>query len=76
MTAEYGMLPASTGSRTPREASAGKQKGRTGAFPDAALPGGDPRGAARGAQSDRPTEIISPRLESMTVTRECGPLLM
>ena len=29
MTAEYGMLPASTGSRTPREASAGKQKGRT-----------------------------------------------
>lgn len=29
LTAEYGMLPASTGSRTPREASAGKQKGRT-----------------------------------------------
>jgi len=28
MTAEYGMLPASTGDRTPREA-AGKQKGRT-----------------------------------------------
>jgi ribonuclease PH len=29
ITAEYGMLPGSTGSRTPREASAGKQKGRT-----------------------------------------------
>jgi ribonuclease PH len=29
LTAEYGMLPASTGSRTQREASAGKQKGRT-----------------------------------------------
>jgi ribonuclease PH len=29
LTAEYGMLPASTGQRTPREASAGKQKGRT-----------------------------------------------
>jgi ribonuclease PH len=29
LTAEYGMLPASTGDRTPREASAGKQKGRT-----------------------------------------------
>ena len=29
MTAEYGLLPASTGDRTPREASAGKQKGRT-----------------------------------------------
>ena len=29
MTAEYGMLPASTGARTQREASAGKQKGRT-----------------------------------------------
>jgi ribonuclease PH len=29
LTAEYGMLPASTGSRTGREASAGKQKGRT-----------------------------------------------
>lgn len=29
LTAEYGMLPGSTGSRTPREASAGKQKGRT-----------------------------------------------
>ena len=29
MTAEYGMLPASTGVRTAREASAGKQKGRT-----------------------------------------------
>jgi ribonuclease PH len=29
LTAEYGMLPASTGSRTPREASTGKQKGRT-----------------------------------------------
>jgi ribonuclease PH len=29
MTAEYGMLPASTGDRTPREASGGKQKGRT-----------------------------------------------
>jgi ribonuclease PH len=29
LTAEYGMLPASTGRRTPREASAGKQKGRT-----------------------------------------------
>jgi ribonuclease PH len=29
MTAEYGMLPASTGARTPREASAGRQKGRT-----------------------------------------------
>ena len=28
-TAEYGMLPASTGSRTPREASEGRQKGRT-----------------------------------------------
>jgi ribonuclease PH len=29
LTAEYGMLPASTGQRTQREASAGKQKGRT-----------------------------------------------
>jgi ribonuclease PH len=29
LTAEYGMLPASTGSRTQREASAGRQKGRT-----------------------------------------------
>jgi ribonuclease PH len=29
LTAEYGMLPGSTGVRTPREASAGKQKGRT-----------------------------------------------
>jgi len=29
LTAEYGMLPASTGQRTRREASAGKQKGRT-----------------------------------------------
>jgi ribonuclease PH len=29
LTAEYSMLPASTGDRTPREASAGKQKGRT-----------------------------------------------
>ncbi len=29
ITAEYGMLPASTGVRTQREASAGKQKGRT-----------------------------------------------
>lgn len=29
MTAEYGMLPASTGDRTPREASQGRQKGRT-----------------------------------------------
>jgi len=29
LTAEYGMLPGSTGTRTPREASAGKQKGRT-----------------------------------------------
>jgi ribonuclease PH len=29
MTAEYGMLPASTGMRTPREASVGRQKGRT-----------------------------------------------
>jgi ribonuclease PH len=29
MTAEYGMLPASTGMRTQREASAGRQKGRT-----------------------------------------------
>lgn len=29
LTAEYGMLPASTSTRTPREASAGKQKGRT-----------------------------------------------
>jgi ribonuclease PH len=29
LTAEYGMLPASTGSRSGREASAGKQKGRT-----------------------------------------------
>ena len=29
MTAEYGLLPASTGDRTPREASSGKQKGRT-----------------------------------------------
>ena len=29
LTAEYGMLPASTGVRTPREASAGRQKGRT-----------------------------------------------
>jgi ribonuclease PH len=29
LTAEYGMLPASTGERTRREASEGKQKGRT-----------------------------------------------
>ncbi len=29
LTAEYGMLPASTSTRSPREASAGKQKGRT-----------------------------------------------
>jgi ribonuclease PH len=29
MTAEYGMLPASTGMRTQREASVGRQKGRT-----------------------------------------------
>jgi ribonuclease PH len=29
LTAEYGMLPGSTGMRTPREASAGRQKGRT-----------------------------------------------
>jgi ribonuclease PH len=29
LTAEYGMLPGSTGTRTPREASGGKQKGRT-----------------------------------------------
>jgi ribonuclease PH len=29
LTAEYSMLPASTGERTKREASAGKQKGRT-----------------------------------------------
>jgi ribonuclease PH len=29
LTAEYGMLPASTGVRTEREASSGKQKGRT-----------------------------------------------
>src|SRR5438132_8194409 len=29
LTAEYSMLPASTGDRTQREASAGKQKGRT-----------------------------------------------
>ncbi|HEY3051143.1 MAG TPA: ribonuclease PH [Gaiellaceae bacterium] len=29
MTAEYSMLPASTGQRTPREASTGRQKGRT-----------------------------------------------
>ncbi len=29
MTAEYSLLPASTGERTQREASAGKQKGRT-----------------------------------------------
>jgi ribonuclease PH len=29
LTAEYGMLPASTGRRTAREATAGKQKGRT-----------------------------------------------
>jgi ribonuclease PH len=29
LTAEYGMLPASTGTRTQREASVGKQKGRT-----------------------------------------------
>ena len=29
LTAEYGMLPASTGQRTQREASAGRQKGRT-----------------------------------------------
>jgi ribonuclease PH len=29
LTAEYSMLPASTGQRTQREASAGKQKGRT-----------------------------------------------
>ena len=29
ITAEYGMLPASTGIRSVREASAGKQKGRT-----------------------------------------------
>ena len=29
LTAEYSMLPASTGDRTPREASQGRQKGRT-----------------------------------------------
>ena len=29
ITAEYGMLPASTGQRTRREASEGRQKGRT-----------------------------------------------
>jgi ribonuclease PH len=29
LTAEYGLLPASTGERTPREASSGRQKGRT-----------------------------------------------
>jgi ribonuclease PH len=29
MTAEYSLLPASTGQRTPREASTGRQKGRT-----------------------------------------------
>ena len=29
MTAEYSLLPASTGQRTPREATAGRQKGRT-----------------------------------------------
>ena len=29
MTAEYGLLPASTGERTTREASSGRQKGRT-----------------------------------------------
>jgi ribonuclease PH len=29
LTAEYAMLPASTGDRTPREASTGRQKGRT-----------------------------------------------
>ncbi len=29
MTAEYSLLPASTGERTPREASTGRQKGRT-----------------------------------------------
>jgi ribonuclease PH len=29
LTAEYSMLPASTGERTPREASQGRQKGRT-----------------------------------------------
>jgi ribonuclease PH len=29
MTAEYGLLPASTGERTSREASSGRQKGRT-----------------------------------------------
>jgi ribonuclease PH len=29
MTAEYGMLPASTGERTPREARSGRQGGRT-----------------------------------------------
>jgi ribonuclease PH len=29
MTAEYGLLPASTGERTAREASTGRQKGRT-----------------------------------------------
>ena len=29
LTAEYSLLPASTGERTQREASAGKQKGRT-----------------------------------------------
>ena len=29
LTAEYSMLPASTGRRTQREASAGRQKGRT-----------------------------------------------
>jgi ribonuclease PH len=29
LTAEYGMLPASTGARTDREASSGRQKGRT-----------------------------------------------
>ncbi|MER3410713.1 MAG: ribonuclease PH, partial [Thermoleophilia bacterium] len=29
ITAEYSLLPASTGERTPREASAGRQHGRT-----------------------------------------------
>jgi ribonuclease PH len=29
LTAEYSLLPASTGERTPREASSGRQKGRT-----------------------------------------------
>src|SRR5437762_12523128 len=33
LTAEYSLLPASTGERTAREASPGRQKGRTGESP-------------------------------------------